>query len=150
MSYSVVFTPEAEEQLVELYRYIANDASPAVAEQFTSAIVEFCVRLVNFPHRSARRDDIRPGLFVTQYRSRVVIAYSVDNNEIVVIGVFYGVETSNHSWAASMTNHSLALGADLRDVVMGPRRFAGGDADGCEVCSAGAYGGGIWSGSLWR
>jgi hypothetical protein len=36
MSYSVVFTPEAEEQLVELYRYIANDASPAVAEQFTS------------------------------------------------------------------------------------------------------------------
>jgi plasmid stabilization system protein ParE len=42
MSYSVVFTPEAEEQLVELYRYIANDASPAVAEKFTSAIVEFC------------------------------------------------------------------------------------------------------------
>jgi plasmid stabilization system protein ParE len=25
MSYSVVFTPEAEEQLVELYRYIAID-----------------------------------------------------------------------------------------------------------------------------
>jgi toxin ParE1/3/4 len=90
MPYSVVFTPEVEEQLVELYRYIANDASPAVAEQFTSAIVEFCEGLVNFPHRSVRRDDIRPGLFVTQYRSRVVIAYSVDNNEVVVIGVFYG------------------------------------------------------------
>lgn len=41
MPYSAVFTPEAEEQLVELYRYIAIDASPAVAEKFTSAIVEF-------------------------------------------------------------------------------------------------------------
>jgi toxin ParE1/3/4 len=90
MSYSVVFTPEAEEQLVELYRYIAIDASPAVAEKFTSAIVDFCEGLTKFPHRSVRRDDIRPGLFVTQFRSRVVIAYSVDNNEVVVIGVFYG------------------------------------------------------------
>jgi hypothetical protein len=26
MSYSVVFTPEAEEQLVELYQYIASEA----------------------------------------------------------------------------------------------------------------------------
>lgn len=90
MSYSVVFTPEAEEQLVELYRYITNEASPAVAENFTGAIVEFCDGLANFPHRSVRRDDIRPGLFVTQFRGRVVIAYSVDNDEVAVIGVFYG------------------------------------------------------------
>jgi toxin ParE1/3/4 len=90
MSYSVVFTPEAEEQLVELYRCIESNASPAIAEKFTNAIVEFCEGLVNFPRRSMRRDDIRPGLFVTQYKSRVVIAYSVDDDAIVVIGVFYG------------------------------------------------------------
>jgi toxin ParE1/3/4 len=69
MPYSVVFTPEAEEQLVELYRYIANDASPAVTEKFTTGIVEFCEGLVSFPHRSMRRDDIRPALLVTQYRA---------------------------------------------------------------------------------
>jgi len=63
MSYSVVFTPEAEEHLAALCRYIANDASPAVAEKYTSAIVEFCEGLANFPQRSMRRDDIRPGLF---------------------------------------------------------------------------------------
>jgi plasmid stabilization system protein ParE len=90
MLYSVVFTPEVEEQLVELYRYIATEASPAVAAKFTSAIVEFCEGLGNFPHRSVRRDDIRPGLYVTQYKSRVVIAYSVDDDAVVVIGVFYG------------------------------------------------------------
>jgi toxin ParE1/3/4 len=90
MSYSVVFTPEADEHLVDLYRYIANDASPAIAEKFTTAIVEFCEGLANFPHRSVRRDDFRPGLFITQFRSRVVIAYSVEDNQIAVIGVFYG------------------------------------------------------------
>jgi toxin ParE1/3/4 len=90
MSYSVVFTPEAEEHLLALYRYIANDASPAIAEKFTSAIIEFCEGLANFPQRSVRRDDIRPGLFVTQYRSRVVIAYTVDDDAVMVIGVFYG------------------------------------------------------------
>src|SRR5471030_1979532 len=90
MSYAVVFTPEAEEQLLGLYHYIATEGSPAVADKFTSAIVEFCEGLANFPHRSVRRDDIRPGLFVTHYRSRVVIAYSVQDIEVVVIGVFYG------------------------------------------------------------
>jgi toxin ParE1/3/4 len=88
--YSVVFTREAEEQLVDLYRYIATEASPAVAEKFTTAIVEFCEGLTNFTHRAVRRDDIRPGLFVTHFRSRVVIAYSVDNSDVAVIGVFYG------------------------------------------------------------
>jgi toxin ParE1/3/4 len=113
MSYSVVFTPEAEEQLVDLYRYIANDASPAVAEKFTSATVEFCEGLANFPHRSVRRDDIRPGLFVTQYRSRVVTAYSVDNNEVVVIGVFYGGrDFESLLGAVSMSSDS--LGQKLR------------------------------------
>jgi toxin ParE1/3/4 len=90
MSYSVVFTPEAEEQLAELYRFIATEASPAVAEKYTSAIVQFCEGLVNLPHRSVRRDDIRPGLFVTPYKSRVVIAYSVETSIVTVIGVFYG------------------------------------------------------------
>ena len=32
MRYRVVFTPEAEEQLADLYRYIAFKAAPAIAE----------------------------------------------------------------------------------------------------------------------
>jgi plasmid stabilization system protein ParE len=42
MSYRVVFTPQAEEQLVELYHYIANAASPAIAARYTEAIVSYC------------------------------------------------------------------------------------------------------------
>ncbi len=31
MTYRVVFTPEAEEQLAAIYRYLATEASPAIA-----------------------------------------------------------------------------------------------------------------------
>ncbi len=39
MDYTVVFTPEAEEQLLSLYRFIADHTSPVTAECYTSAIV---------------------------------------------------------------------------------------------------------------
>lgn len=49
MSYAVVFSPEAEEQLAELYRYIAAAASPDVAARYTEAIVSYCESLRTFP-----------------------------------------------------------------------------------------------------
>lgn len=39
MKYRVVFSPEALEQLAELYRYIAQAASPDVAARYRDAIV---------------------------------------------------------------------------------------------------------------
>jgi len=65
MGYSVIFTPEAEEQLAELYRYIAAEASPEIAVHFTDSIIFYCESLLDFPLRGTRRDDIRPGLRMT-------------------------------------------------------------------------------------
>ena len=39
MTYEVLFAPEAEEDLVELFRYIAGEASPDIARRYTDAIV---------------------------------------------------------------------------------------------------------------
>lgn len=90
MRYTIVFTPEAEEQLAELYRYIAVSTSPERAMSFTNAIVDFCVSLEKFPMRGNKRDDIRPGLRVTGYRRRVVIAFDVTAGFVEIIGIFYG------------------------------------------------------------
>ena len=38
MKYRVAFSPEAKEQLIELYRYIAIEASPDIAARYTDAI----------------------------------------------------------------------------------------------------------------
>ena len=91
-SYAVVFAPESEDQLTELYFYIATQASPAAAERYTDAIVSYCESLSAFPHRGARRDDIRPGLRITNYKGRTVIAFEADDAalRVSILGVFYG------------------------------------------------------------
>ena len=91
-TYSVVFGPEAEDDLVELYEYIAEHGSPTIAARYTDAIVEYCEGLATFTHRGTRRDDIRPGLRVTNYKRRAVIAFEVNerNDTVAILGVYYG------------------------------------------------------------
>jgi plasmid stabilization system protein ParE len=90
MQHSIVFTPEAEEQLAAIYRYIATAASPTIAERYTNAIVTYCEGLATFPERSTKHDNIRPGLRVTNYKKRTVIAYTVEAELVSIIGIFYG------------------------------------------------------------
>lgn len=90
MIYRVVFSPEAQEQLAELYRYIAEAASPDIAARYTEAIVSYCESLRTFPHRGTMRDEVRPGLRITNYKKRAVIAFDVDAEVVSIIGVFYG------------------------------------------------------------
>lgn len=90
MIYRVVFAPEALEQLAELYRYISHAASPDIAAHYTDAIVSYCESLATFPHRGTKRDDVRAGLRITNYKKRAVIAFNVDTQCVSIIGVFYG------------------------------------------------------------
>ena len=90
MSYRVVFSPEAEEQLAALYGYIAEAASPDRAARYADAIVSYCESLSTFPHRGTPRDDVRPGLRITNYKKRAVIAFDVAAELVSIIGVFYG------------------------------------------------------------
>jgi len=88
--YTVIFTPEAQDQLAELYRYIAVAASPEIAQRYTNAIITYCEGLHTFPLRGTCRDDIRLGLRITNYKKRTVIAFDVDAELVSIIGVFYG------------------------------------------------------------
>ena len=91
-TYTVVFAPEAEDSLVSLYEYIAEHGSPVVAARYTEAIVAYCESLATLPHRGTKRDDIRPGLRITNYKRRAVIAFEVDDTRstVAILGVFYG------------------------------------------------------------
>jgi plasmid stabilization system protein ParE len=59
--YTVVFAPEAEDNLVELYEYISEHGSPALAQRYADAIVTHCESLATFPLRGTRRG--RPARF---------------------------------------------------------------------------------------
>lgn len=92
MSYTVVFAPEALDQLDALEDFIANAGSPVVAARYTDAIVAYCESLATFPLRGVRRDDLMPGLRVTNYRRSAVIAFiaNTDTETVSILGVFYG------------------------------------------------------------
>lgn len=88
--YHVVFRHEALKQLEELYDYISDAGSPENAFRYTNGIVAYCEGLSRFPYRGAARDDIRPGLRTIGYRKRIVIAFTVLDDTVVILGVFYG------------------------------------------------------------
>lgn len=90
MSHVVSFAPEAEAQLLALFRYITSEASPDIADRYVGAIIEHCEKLEDFPLRGSPREDIRPGLRATAFRRRVTIAYSVIDNDVTILGIFYG------------------------------------------------------------
>jgi len=90
MRYTVIFTPEVLDQLASLYCYIAEAASPNIAESYTGAIVSYCENLHTFPNIGTCRDDVRLGLRIANYRKRAVIAFAVDDNVVSIIGVYYG------------------------------------------------------------
>ncbi len=87
--YRIIVSPEADAQLIALYRYIAVEASPRTAQRFVDAILDQCERLSRFPDRGTARGDLRPGIPTLAFR-RVVIAYAVGAEQVTIIGVFYG------------------------------------------------------------
>ena len=65
MAYSVVFTPEAQAQLADLYRAIAAAASPTTAAHYVEAPVAHRETLRTIPYHGTMHDGIRPGLRIT-------------------------------------------------------------------------------------
>ena len=90
MAHEVVFSPEALNDLLNLYDVIADDGGESRALRYTDAIVATCTRLDLFPERGTRRDDLRPGLRTTTFRRRVTIAYHISVKTVVIDRVLYG------------------------------------------------------------
>jgi toxin ParE1/3/4 len=86
----VIFAPEAEQDLLELYDYIAVNSDPERARGYTDRIVAACLGLVTFPERGTRRDDLRPGLRTTTFRRRVTIAFHITATTVTIDRVLYG------------------------------------------------------------
>ena len=90
MSREVVFAPEARDDILELYDYIAGQAGAARARAYTDRIVSYCLGFTTFPECERRRDDLRPGLRVIGFGRRVTIAFHVTSDRITIDRVLYG------------------------------------------------------------
>ncbi|MDX8443286.1 MULTISPECIES: type II toxin-antitoxin system RelE/ParE family toxin [Mesorhizobium] len=89
MEYRIVFHASAEAELEQLYDEIAERASPAVAWDFVAGIRDHCLGLSTFPQRGTERVEIMPGLRIIGYRRAVSIAFAVDGERVLILGIFY-------------------------------------------------------------
>ena len=86
----VTFRPQAETDLFELYRYIAEDAGHEVAGRYIDRIEATCLALETFPKRGTPRDDDRPGLRTKGFERRAMILFHVTKAEVTIVRILYG------------------------------------------------------------
>jgi toxin ParE1/3/4 len=95
----VVFRPQAEEDLTELYRYIATESSDAdIAYAFTLKLRDACLSLSTFPERGPLREDVQKGLRILSIERRSIIAYRV-TSRVEILGIFHG----GQDWHAALS-----------------------------------------------
>lgn len=87
---SVVFAPEAQADLNDLYDWITEAASPTTAIGYVDRLEQFCNRLSAASERGQLRDDIRPGLRIIGFERRISVAFAVEPERVVILRLFYG------------------------------------------------------------
>jgi toxin ParE1/3/4 len=90
MRYRVVLHQKAEDELNALYDTIAGNAGPTTAWNFVSGIRTFCSQLSDFPERGTQRVELMRGLRIIGYRRSVSIAFAVETDTVIILGIFYG------------------------------------------------------------
>lgn len=89
-SAKVRFLATAEDDLLNLYRYIADESGLEVAGGYVERIEAACLALGTFPERGLRRDDIRPGLRILGFEGRVSLVFRVRKSEVTIVRIIYG------------------------------------------------------------
>lgn len=87
MTYRILFSPEAQADLLELYDYIAICSEPERAMRYIERIDALCRSLETFPERGIRRDDIRLGLRVMGFERRVNIAFQIGPEAVTILRI---------------------------------------------------------------
>jgi toxin ParE1/3/4 len=87
---TVIFAPEARDDLLALYAWIADANSSAVALAYVEQVEDWCLGFDLASERGRKRDDIRPGLRITGFERRITLAFMVDNDRVTILRLFYG------------------------------------------------------------
>ncbi|OWJ66066.1 plasmid stabilization protein [Inquilinus limosus] len=90
MQSEIVFSPEARDDLLNLYHYIAEHSGADRAIGYLDRIEAFCRSLSMFPERGTPRDDLFPGLRVVGFERRVAIAFHIDPGKVTIDRILYG------------------------------------------------------------
>ena len=85
----IVWSPAANDDLEQIWTYIAQEASAKRADDQVIKIVEICRSLSDWPHSGRARDDITPGvrsIAVAPY----VLFYRIGSEAVEIVRVLDG------------------------------------------------------------
>ncbi len=85
----VEISDEARNDLIRLYDRISEAASPATALSYIERIENYVRGFDVASERGVLRDDIRPGLRVVGYKHRASIAFTVEDERVIILRIFY-------------------------------------------------------------
>lgn len=88
MKLPVIFTKEAAEQISALYQDLATSASSATAIRLVTDITEHCERFGEYPSLGRSRPDLSAGIRTFAFDRRIVVAYAVEPDKVVIVGIF--------------------------------------------------------------
>lgn len=90
MSHTVELSPAAITDIMELLDYLLPLAGERVARRYVDDIIQFCMGFETFPMRGEARNDLAPGMRVTGYHRKASIAFSVQDERVIILRIFYG------------------------------------------------------------
>jgi toxin ParE1/3/4 len=85
----LIFTGQAQDDLNEIFDFIAAD-NPLRARTYIEEIRRACRDLCSTPFIGVERADLRPGLRILSLWRRVIVAYELPPEELLVLRVFTG------------------------------------------------------------
>jgi toxin ParE1/3/4 len=101
MTYKIVFRPLAENDLIALYEYIAENSGDDRAGAYIGRIEHSCMSLAAFPFRGTLRDDLHPGLRILGFERRASIAFVIENQTVRILRIFYAGRDFPQDWEES-------------------------------------------------
>ncbi|HEY0413295.1 MAG TPA: type II toxin-antitoxin system RelE/ParE family toxin [Allosphingosinicella sp.] len=86
----LIYRPLAQDDLAEIYLRRAEIEGFDSAAELVSAIQDRCEGLTSFSERGTPRPEIGPGVRSVPFRRKAVIAYVVEAEAVVIVGIMYG------------------------------------------------------------
>ncbi len=86
----VEISQDARADLITLYDWIAIAASPSIALSYIERLEKYCRGFDLASERGHLREDVRPGLRIVGFERSVTIAFTVEDERVIILRIFYG------------------------------------------------------------
>lgn len=103
--FRVVFSRRARAQIARSRDYLSIHADEETGERLTTALIDRCLELDDFPDRGTPHPELGAGVRTILFQRKATIGYVVADTDVVVIGI---------AWRGQRLEDAIRRGGQLR------------------------------------